>query len=300
VASRSPERWSRKPEALLLRRFFATLAFFATVLSAALTLFMYGKVREREALVAGFVNESLVGVARADTDAVVHALALSVFHRTNRGLPLSRLPFYDRLEATSFFNVGTGSSLKEGYYGVVDGGAFGPCGTMSRVLLNALWRLEIPARKLQLIALPGSGHITHTMVEYRVGGRWQVISPSDSAFTWRNHSGEVATAEEIRTDPAIFGQIHSYRSAWPADFQNTWHVRWEKLPGPLRRCFRLVLGERGYREAQTPRLYDQPRHFFLYTGIAITLLFGLLGGWLARPLRAQARKTAASVVPVHA
>ena len=284
----------------MLRRFFAILAFVATALSAALTLFMHGKVREREALVAGFVNESLVGVPRADTDAVVRALALSVFHRTNRGLPLSQLPFYDRLEATSFFNVGTGSSLKVGYYGVVDGGAFGPCGTMSRVLLNALWRLGIPARKLQLIALPGSGHITHTMVEYRVAGRWQVISPSDSAFTWRNHSGEVATVEEIRTDPAIFGQIHSYRSVWPADFQNTWHVRWEKLPGPARRFFRFVLGERGYREAETPRFYDQPRHVFFYTGLAITLLFGLIGAWLVRPLRARPRETAATVVPAHA
>src|SRR5262249_9505561 len=153
----------------------------------------------------------LVGVARADTDAVVHALALAVFQQTNRGLPLSRLPLYDRLEAISFFNVGTGSSLKQGYYGVVGHGVFGPCGTSSRVILNPLWAPGMPARKLQLLPVPGSGNINHTMVEYRVGARWQVISPSDSAFVWRNHAGQVATVEEIRGDPAVFDQIHAHR-----------------------------------------------------------------------------------------
>src|SRR5262249_60982308 len=127
------------------RRGPARRAGLAPALGAALTLSMFGKRRERDTLVRNFVDSSLVGVARADTDAVVHALALAVFQQTNRGLPLARLPLYDRLEAISFFNVGTGSSLKQGYYGAGGHGVVRPCGTMPRARLHAPRDLGIPA-----------------------------------------------------------------------------------------------------------------------------------------------------------
>jgi hypothetical protein len=146
---------------------------------------------------------------------------------------------------------------------------------MSRVLLNALWQLGIPARKLQLLAAPGSGQVQHTMVEYRLGDRWQVISPSDSSFEWRNHAGQVATVDEIRSDPAIFEQVHARHPWWPASFDHTAHIRWEKLPRPVRAMIRIVLGPRRYEQAETPHWYDTPRRFLLDVSLVALVLSGV-------------------------
>ncbi len=269
-----------------LRRSLTVAAWSLCALFALASVLFYAKTRERGRLLDTFIDEALAGVDRADTDAVVHALALAVYTRTNRGVPPAELPLYERLEATSFFNVTTGVSLKTGAYGVIGGRQFGPCGTMSRVLLNALWELGIPARKLQLLPAPGSDHIVHTMVEYRVGDRWQVISPSDSAFTWRNARGQVATVEEIRSDPAIFHQVDHGGPGFPAaDFSNTANIRWEKLPPALRRVARAVLGERRYATMETPRLYEQPRRVFLIGSLMLTGLSALAALLLSRPAR---------------
>jgi hypothetical protein len=267
---------------MMLRRLSRLLAWTLAAVFAVATVFFYVKTRERSHLLDAFIDESLVGVDRRDTDAVVHALALAVYQHTNRGVSMAELPLYERLEAVSFFNVTTGTSLKHGIYGVTDHGVFGPCGTMSRVLLNALWEIGIPARKLQLLAVPGSGHIQHTMVEYRVGDRWQVISPSDSAFVWRNRAGQVATVTEIRSDPAVFDQVHAWHAWWPADFEHTSNIRWEKLPAPARRVARALLGEHGYASAETPRLYEQPRRLFFLASLAMALLSALVAWWLGR------------------
>jgi hypothetical protein len=264
------------------RTLLRSAVLLLAVSSAAGAVFLHGKMDERQRLLDRFIGESLTGVARADTDAVVHALALSVYRRTNRGVPLHELPLYERLEAASFFNITTGASLKHGIYGVTDHGVFGPCGTMSRVLLNALWELGIPARKLQLLVPPGSGLIQHTMVEYQLGDRWQVISPSDSAFVWRDRSGRVATVEEIRSDSTIFQQVHAWHAWWPTNFDHTSHIRWEKLPAPLRRVFRLVLGEQRYRDAETPRLYEQPRRLFFMLALGMTFAFAFAAWWTGR------------------
>lgn len=266
----------------MLRAMVRNAALVFAVLGAIATVFFLAKTLESRRLVREFVAESLAGVPRDDRDAVVHALALGVYQRTNRALRLAQLPFYDRFEAEWFFNVPAGSSLRHGYYGVEDSGPFGPCGTMSRVLLHALWHLDIPARKLQLLAEPGSGLIQHTMVEYRSGDRWQVISPSDSAFAWRNRTGRVATVAEIRADSTIFRQVFAWRPWWPASFEHTANVRWEKLPVPLRRMFRAALGEGGYRNAETPRLYDQPRRLFCLLSLGVTLVSALVAWWAGR------------------
>jgi hypothetical protein len=206
------------------------------------------------------------------------ALSQHVFGRTNRGVPFSKLGWYERWESTSFFNVTTTTSLKLGVYGVEGHSQFGPCGTMSRVLLNALWRLKIPARKLQLLGDPARGYVNHTMVEYWSKGRWEVISPSDSSFVWRNARGQVATLAEIEADPAIRDQIRVWRNHWPATFANARHIRWEKLPAPVRGAIRLAMGPKRYESAETPRLYDQPRRLMFTlssTAAALCLLLGL-------------------------
>lgn len=269
----------------MLRAAIRNAALVLAVLCAANAAFFLVRTMESRRLVRAFVAETLAGVPRDDRDAVVHALALGVYHRTNRALPLRKLPIYDRFEAEWFFNVPTGSSLRHGYYGVLDSGPFGPCGTMSRVLLHALWQLDIPARKLQLLVEPGSGLIQHTMVEYRVGDRWQVISPSDSGFRWRNRAGQVATVAEIRADSTIFRQVYAWRPWWPTNFEHTANIRWEKLPAPVRGAFRAVLGEEGYRNAETPRLYEQPRRLFFALSAGAMLLFALVAWWAGRGAR---------------
>jgi hypothetical protein len=250
--------------------------------SASLAAFFWVKVRERDRLLDQFTDEALAGVPRQDVDAVVMALSRQIYSRTNHGIPRARLAWYDRWESTSFFNVTTGTSLKLGIYGIEGHSQFGPCGTMSRVLLNALWRLGVPARKLQLLEDPARGFVNHTMVEYESRGSWHVISPSDSSFTWRDAGGDIASVEEIRSDPAIFAQVHRWRSYWPASFERVRHIRWEKLPQPVRSTFRLVLGPEGYEHAETPRLYDQPRHLLMWGFGIATGLFAALA-LLVRP-----------------
>lgn len=246
-------------------------------LSAVTAVFLYTRIQERNHLLDRFIAEALQGVPREDTDAVVMALSRAVFARTHRAVPKASLDLFDRLEATSVFNVSTGASLKYGIYGVNDNGPYGPCGTMSRVLLNALWRLHVPARKLQLLPTPGTKEVQHTMVEYRVGDRWHVISPSDSSFVWHNAEGQVATACEIRTDPAIFQQVKKWRSWWSASFRHPSNIRWDKLPAPVRNFLRQMLGPERYAAARTPRLYDQPRTLLFMGSLASGALLGLLG-----------------------
>jgi hypothetical protein len=268
----------------MIRSLLWTFALLAAALSALSTAFFWHQVRESRVLMDELLASSLHGVPPEDTDAVVLALSRSIYARTNRRLLVNQLPPDERWEATSFFNITAGTSLENGIYGVTDRGVFGPCGTMSRVLLNALWRLGIPARKLQLLASPGSGLIQHTMVEYRSGDRWQVISPSDSSFEWHNHAGQVATVDEIRADPAIFEQVHAWRGWWPANFDHTAHIRWEKLPSPVRGGIRILLGPKRYEQAETPRWYDQSRRFLLNLSVVALLLSGA-GTWLLSPWR---------------
>jgi len=85
--------------------------------------------------------------------AAVLALSAAIHDRTKTSLPADRLPWLERIEATPYFNVGTGLALEHGFYGVEGHDVLGPCGTMTRVLLKACWRIGVPARKLQL--LPG-------------------------------------------------------------------------------------------------------------------------------------------------
>ena len=236
-------------------------------------------VREEERVVQDFVDRATAGVPRQDVEATVLTLSRAIFARTNRGIPAAQLPFTERLLATSFFNVGTTIALKYGIYGVVGQETYGPCGTMSRILLNACWRIGIPARKLQL--LPGlRSTVTHTLVEFRSGDRWLVISPSDSSFVWRLADGRIATREEIQADSLVFAQVYRSFPHYPVRFDHPSNIRWEKLPPPLRGAFRLALGERGYAEAETPRLYDRHRLLFLYLSLillGVSLAVALIG-----------------------
>ncbi len=176
------------------------LSLAALLLAAAAAGFFATRVREQDRLLDAFIARSLAGVDRADSDAVVLALAREVHAHTDRGVRAADLTTYDRLESVSPFNMTTAVALRYGAFGVVGHPPFGPCGTMTRVLLNACWRLGIPARKLHLIPPPRDTVDIHTIMEWRTGGRWKVIAPSEN-FVWHARDGRIATLEEIRADP---------------------------------------------------------------------------------------------------
>lgn len=264
----------------LVHRSLIVLAFLGALFSA----FMVAKVEERNRLLGVLIHDATAGVDRRDTDAVVVALSREIYSRTNAGIRAADLPLFERWEATSFFNVGTSVALKYGVFGVEGHQQFGPCGTMTRVLLNACWATGIPARKLQLEPDAQGRWGGHTMLEFRSQGRWQVISPSDSSFVWRTRDGRIATVAEIQGDSAVFGQIFARYPNYPYRFVRPRHIRWEKLPAPVRGAIRLAMGEHRYDEAETPRLYDQPRSLILTSALGSTLLLAA-AAWFTRPRR---------------
>ncbi|MBL7999775.1 MAG: hypothetical protein JNL32_14210 [Candidatus Kapabacteria bacterium] len=146
---------------------------------------------------------------------------------------------------------------------------------MSRTLLNALWDLEIPARKLQLMKNSEGKGGGHTLVEYYDGGKWKVIAPSDSAFVWRNKHGEIATAQEIQESKAIFSQIYVTHPSFNYLFDNPRNINWDKLPTWMIPIIKFTLGNELFNSMQTPRLYDMPRHALLYFFLACTLIGSL-------------------------
>lgn len=266
---------------IAIHRLSLVLAVLATLAAG----FFWTKVHERDRLLDQFIDESLRDTPRGDVDSIVVTLSREIYARTNHGIRRDHMPWYDRWESTSYFNVSTGVSLKMGIYGVEGHSQFGPCGTMSRVLLNALWRLGIPARKLQLLADPAHGFINHTMVEYWDGSRWIVISPSDSSFIWHDAEGRRASVDTLARDSLIVNQVHAVREYWPATFANTHHIRWAKLPRPLRWAFRTAMGPERFEQFETPRLYDQPRHLFLL-GSLIVAAIAIAAALMTRPRQA--------------
>jgi hypothetical protein len=270
-----------------IRRLIHRTSLVLALCGALFSAFMLAKVEERNRLLGGLIRTATRGVERTDTDAVVLSLSREIHARSNATIRPEDLPLFERWEATSFFNVGTGVALKYGGYGVAGEQDIGPCGTMTRVLLNACWTLGIPARKLQLEPDDQGRWGGHTMVEFRSRDRWQVISPSDSSFVWRTRDGRIATVDEIRADSTVFAQVFARYPNYPYRFVRPFNIRWAKLPGPVRGAFRAVLGEERYRTAETPRLYDQPRVLFLTTGLGTTVLFAA-SAWLTRPRRRRA------------
>ena len=257
--------------------------------SALAALFFLAEVRDEDARIDGFVRATTHGIPRADTEAVALALSRGVFRETNRTIRADGLPLYERLESTSPFNVTSAVSLEHGVWGVEGRAHDGPCGTMTRVTLGALDRAGIAARKLHITDESGTQDGWHTLLEFRSGGRWLVLSPSDSAFVWRAHDGSIATLDEIQTDSAIFAEIFEPFPSYPYRVDHATHIRWEKLPRPVRTLARMILGPAAYEHAFTPRLYDQPRRLFFITSLAALGAFGLGALLVSSPWRSGPR-----------
>lgn len=255
-----------------MRKNLHRLTIFLLVLSLVFSIFFLFKVRERNKFINELIDISVKSKDLDDVEQIVISVSREIYKKTNKGLIRDELDLYSRVESLSFFNVTSAVSLRYGGFGIIGHTVYGPCGTMSRTLLNALWKLKIPARKLQLLNNEIGKGGGHTIIEFYHDDDWRVISPSDSTFVWRTENGEIASAKQIHDDPTIFSQIYRIKPNYRYLFDNYSNVRWEKLPQWVTCTIRFVIGERRFNSAETPKLYDLPRSLLLYCSISSLIL----------------------------
>ncbi len=246
-----------------------------------LSLFFYFKVREENQLIDNFINESIDKKLVNDRQYIAISLATAIYYQTKKVISGEKLDWYDKLETTyllpaSLVHLTAGVSLKYKGYGVAGQQHLGPCATMSRVLLNALWRLDIPARELLLLNNAQGKGGDHFMVEFFDGGRWLVISPADTAHIWKNPRGEIATAAEIKQDPEIFRQIYKTRANYDYLFDNYKNISFEDFPHFIPKIIKFILGAESFDKLEAPKLYDRPRMLLFYISAILCLVFGIL------------------------
>lgn len=248
------------------------LVYTFTAISFCLSVFFFVKMQEENSLLDEFINQTLAQKKLTSLEDTVLTISNAIYNQTNGWVNREDMDWYSRWEATGFFKMSTGVGLKYKCYGVTGHPGDGPCGTMTKIFLRAMWDLGIPARKLQLMeVIPGKGG--HTMAEFFNGKKWCVISPSDSSFVWRKINGEIASVKEIQSDTSIFNQVYyKWKPDWPYGFKKTWNINWEKIPSPLRSTIRFFIGEEAYRNAETPRLYEEPRKLLFLTFAFIFIL----------------------------
>ena len=256
----------------------------AIVLCVGIALFFLICQVEERLLVRDLVS-SIDLDDQATVDERVMKTSQAVYKKTNGRMEPDTLSTFERKEAFSPANITTAVSLKYGIYIVEGHPKDGPCGTMSRNLLNALWYQGVRARKLHLNMGDGTGH---TMVEYFDEGKWKVIAPSDNSFVWRTSKGEVASAKEIQNDNEIFQQIYSEVPDYAYRFDRVNRFNWERLPSFLQARVSQQFGQKWCDEFEATWIMDQPRLaaafvFFLVAFISLLAPIILLLGcrWIA-------------------
>ncbi|MGA9754283.1 MAG: hypothetical protein WBV23_03990 [Desulfobaccales bacterium] len=246
-----------------------------------LSLFFYYKVYEENQLIDNFIIESVDKQFATDTQNIAISLATAIYYGTKKVISGDELDWYDTLETkyllpASLVHLTAGVSLKYQGYGVAGQQNLGPCATMSRVLLNALWRLDIPARELLLLNNAQGKGGGHVMVEFFDGGRWLVISPADTAHIWKNRRGEIATAAEIKQDPEIFKQIYEIRPNYDYLLDNYKNISFEDFPHFIPKIIKFTLGVESFDKLESPKLYHRPRMLLFYISAGLCLMFGVL------------------------
>jgi len=288
----------------LIRHVLFCLSLTVFSLSILASVFFLSKVREHNFYIRNLIYAAVWRKHLTQTDEIALSLDKEVYRRTNRALQKQDVDWYAQVESFSFFNVTPAVALRYGTYGFLGQHKEGPCGTMTRIVLNALWELGIPARKLQLDGkvaeqeslswvesyqdairvyhrakqFPNDGH---TMVEFYHDGAWRVTSPADHAFAWHTDEGKIATADDIQNDPRIYAQIYQLWPDYPySDYPYTFvghsNINWEKLPREMRVAIKAVMGEQWFAAAQTPRLYDQPRTLLFLVSLGASSVSGVL------------------------
>lgn len=245
--------------------------------------FFFIKNQQTKVLVDALVNDALKFEKNLTDEQKATRISRSIYYETDSFVNREDLDWYSEWEATSFFNMTTSVGLEYNCFGIKGEPGDGPCGTMTKIFLVAMWDQNIRARKLQLEAVNERGG--HTMAEFYYKGRWRVISPSDSSFVWRNKDGEIATVDEIRNDTSIFKQIFNFKSDWPYSFKETSNINWEKLPPLVVSVIRFFIGEEAYENAETPRLYEQPRKLLSYLFSTLSILTFIIWFYLYRKVK---------------
>ena len=258
-----------------LSSIFKVFQWTAIASFLGLAIFFLVRHLEERSLVRNLVS-SIELDHPATIDEQVIATSQVVYEKTNGRKDPEDLSFYERHEAFSPANITTGVSLKHGIYIVEGHDKDGPCGTMSRNLLNALWYQGLDARKFHVEMPDGNGH---TMVEYRDVDKWKVIAPSDNSFVWRTSEGDVASAKEIQNDDQLFQQIYSEVPDYGYRFDHPKRFNWDRLPAFAHEQALAWYGQEWCDEFQTPRIFDQPR-----LALAIACFVGALTLYLGPKL----------------
>ncbi len=232
------------------------------------------KQHERAEYMKAFLHGAFYNSAARTLDDTVLTLARSIYSITNNkfGVEVKSMDWYDDLESRYFFNMSSTVALKYGTYGVRGHYVFGPCGTMSRLLMNSLWQLDIPARKLQLLNNEQGKGGGHTLVEYKDGEKWKVIAVSDNAFVWRNSVGEIASVDEIQHQAGVFNQIYAQHPTYPYLFDNPKHLNWTKVPKWIQNVLKNTIGTERMSAIETPQIYDRPRLLLLYLSLGLFII----------------------------
>jgi cell division protein FtsL len=252
---------------------FYTSTTFA-VICLFLTIFFFFKHYQTVVLVDALEKDALKFRPNLTIEEKALLISQRIFAETDHFVERENLDWYSEWEATSFFNMTTSVGLEYNCFGIRGEPGDGPCGTMTKIFLVAMWDLDIHARKLQLEPINSRGG--HTMAEFYYKGKWRVISPSDSSFVWRTKDGEIATVEEIRNDTSIFNQIYKNNPKWPYGFNKTSNINWEKLPSFMVPIIKFLIGKEGFENSETPAIYETPRKLLLIFFLVFTIIFSLL------------------------
>jgi hypothetical protein len=261
---------------LYLSAFFAVICFI-------ISIFFFLKHFQTLVLIEALEKDALKFNTNLSDEEKALLISGEIYKQTNNFIDREKLDWYSEWEATSFFNMNTSVGLEYNCFGIKGEPGDGPCGTMTKIFLVAMWDQDIPTRKLQLSPINSRGG--HTMAEFYYKGKWRVISPSDSSFVWRNKDGEIATVDEIREDTSVFNQIFKQDPNWPYGFKETSNINWEKLPSFAVPIIKFIIGEEGFENSETPAIYEQPRKLLFITFGSLSLLFTLIFIYKYRKLR---------------
>ncbi|GAB7079315.1 hypothetical protein [Megalodesulfovibrio paquesii] len=268
--------------------FAAGIGFFVMLFGC---IFFTGRIRERAELLDTLIRETLPAVdevslgppANTRAEALAIALAQAIFLRTNAPLDANMLDWYELLESMSPFNVSAATALKYGGFGLKQHSRYGPCTTMSRTLILALKRLNVPARPLYLEADERGLGGGHNIVEFYDEGRWKVIAPSDRAFVWRTRDGRVASVADIVASPEVFSQVYESYPHYQYLFHKPRRFSLPDAPEFLRSFIALFLTNDGDGPV-APALFQSPRGFMFRVCLVLASLCAATAIWL-RPRR---------------
>ncbi len=256
-----------KKKKIILFYISTIIAFICLILTG----FFYVKHFQTEVLIDALVKDALKYKPNLTVEDKAIMTSQEIFLETDNFVERNQLDWYSEWEASGFFNMTSSVGLEYNCFGIRGEPGDGPCGTMTKIFLVAMWDQNIRARKLQLAPINNRGG--HTMAEFYYKGKWRVISPSDSSFVWHNHDGEIATVEEIRSDTSIFNQIYKHDPDWPYSFRETANINWEKIPAFLVPVIRFLIGKEAFENSETPALYEQPRKLLFYVFLIGAIFF---------------------------